>query len=149
MRTALLIAVILALSPLSAMAEDAVRINDPWARATILSSRPGAAYLTIESARDDRLLTVESPVADRVMIHATENNDDINRMVHLDALDLPAGEPVALAPGGTHLMLMGLNERLTEGARFPLTLRFERAGEVTVTVPVLGIATKGPAEDIP
>jgi len=147
MRTALLIAAILTLSPLSALAEDAVRVIDPWARASVLTSRPAAAYLTMESARDDRLLTVESPVADRVMIHATKTDGDVNRMVHLDALDLPAGEPVVLAPGSTHLMLMGLKERLTEGARFPVTLRFEQAGEITISVPVLGIGAKGPMED--
>jgi len=147
MRPALLIAVIFALSPLSAIAEDAVRIIDPWARASVLASRPGAAYLTMESARDDWLLAVESPVADRVMIHATKTDGEVNRMVHLDALDLPAGERVVLAPGGTHLMLMGLTEGLTEGSRFPVTLQFERAGEITVSVPVLGIGAKGPMED--
>ena len=132
------------------MAEETVRVIDPWTRATILMSRPGAVYLTVESARDDRLLSVESPVADRVMIHKTENNDGVNRMVHLDAMNLPAGERVVLAPGGTHLMLMGLSERLTEGARFPVTLRFEQTSEVTVTVPVpvLGVGAKGPKEDM-
>lgn len=148
MRTALLVVAALALSQTSAMAEETMKLIEPWARATILASRPGAVYLTIESARDDRLLSVESPVADRVMIHTTENNDGVNRMVHLDALNLPAGERVVLAPGGTHLMLMGLSERLTEGARFPVTLRFQQAGEVTVTVPVLGVGAKGPTENI-
>jgi len=148
MRTALLIVAALTLSPLSATAEETVRIIEPWARATILASRPGAAYLTIESARDDRLISIESPVADRVMIHASDNNDGVNRMVHLDTLDLPAGKSVVLAPGGTHLMLMGLKERLIEGARVPVTLRFERAGEVTITVPVLGIGARSPTEDI-
>lgn len=148
MRTALLVVAALALSQTSAMAEETMKLIEPWARATILASRPGAVYLTIESARDDRLLSVESPVADRVMIHTTENNDGVNRMVHLDALNLPAGERVVLAPGGTHLMLMGLSERLTEGARFPVTLRFHQASEVTVTVPVLGVGANGPTENI-
>ncbi len=148
MRTALLIVAVLALPPVSAMADETVRIVEPWSRATILASRPGAVYLTIESARDDRLLSVESPVADQVTIHTTEFNDDVNRMVHLDALSLPAGERVVLAPGGTHLMLMGLSERLTEGARFPVTLRFDQADEVTVTVPVLGVGADGPEEDM-
>lgn len=148
MRTTLLIVAALILLPLSATAEDAIRIFESWARASVLASRPGVAYLTIESARDDRLLSVESPVADRVMIHATEKKDDVNRMVHLDTLELPAGKSVMLAPGGTHLMLVGLKEWLIEGAWVPVTLRFERAGEVTITVPVLGIGARGPTEDI-
>lgn len=89
MRTALLIFAILALSPLSAMAEEAVRIIEPWARASVLSSHPVAVYLTIESVHNDRLISVESPIADRVTIHATQSNDGVSRMMHLSALDLP------------------------------------------------------------
>lgn len=148
MRTALLMVVVLVASPFSAVAEDAIRIIEPWARASVLASRPGAAYLAIESASDDRLLSIESPVADRIMIHVTETNDGVNRMVHLDMLDLPAGKSVVLAPGGTHLMLIGLKERLIEGAQVAVTLQFERAGEVTITVPVLAIGSRGPKEDI-
>lgn len=66
-------------------------------------------------------------------------------MVHLDALDLPAGQTVRFAPGGMHLMLTGLTGKLLEGARFPPILAFERAGEITVEVPVFGVAASGPA----
>ena len=124
-----------------------VTVTDPWARATILASRPGAAYLTIESSADDRLLDLSSPVASDVMIHATETDaEGVNRMAHVEALDLPAGKPVTMAPGGMHLMLMGLNTRLEEGMSFPLTLTFEKVGEITVEVPVLGVAAAGPGD---
>ena len=79
------------------------------------------------------------------MIHASETDaDSVARMIHLDALDLPAGRMVRFAPGGMHLMLMGLAGKLDEGASFPLTLTFERAGAITVGVPVLGVAATGP-----
>ncbi|MHA7882094.1 copper chaperone PCu(A)C [Nitratireductor rhodophyticola] len=129
-----------------ALAQESVRVFDAWARATILASRPGAAYLTIESAAEDRLLGVTTPVAGHVMIHAVEKDGDVSRMKHIETLELPASQRVTLAPGGMHLMLMGLQDKLSEGTTFPMTLSFENAGEVTVEVSVLGIAAEGPRE---
>ncbi|MEM9762959.1 MAG: copper chaperone PCu(A)C [Pseudomonadota bacterium] len=129
----------------SAAAVADVAVSDPWARASILASRPRAAYLTLRSDADDRLLSATTPVADHVMIHASETDADaVTRMIHLDALDLEAGQTVRFAPGGMHLMLMGLAGKLEEGAPFPLMLNFERAGSITVEVPVLGVAATGP-----
>ncbi|WP_027255774.1 copper chaperone PCu(A)C [Leisingera aquimarina] len=122
-----------------------VKVSAPWARATIIAGRPGAGYLSLTSETGDRLLSVSSPVAGEVMLHAVESGENgVSRMVHLDALDLPEGETVTLAPGDMHLMLMQLTQKLEEGTNFPLTLTFETAGEITVEVPVLGIAATGP-----
>jgi copper(I)-binding protein len=142
-KTIILLVAIWSIS-LPAAANETVRVLDAWARATILASRPGAAYVTIESASDDRLLGVTTPAADHVMIHAIESDGDVSRMKHVEVLEIPAGQRIALAPGGMHLMLMGLHDKLKEGAMFPMTLRFEKAGEVTVEVSVLGIAADGP-----
>jgi copper(I)-binding protein len=60
------------------------------------------------------------------------------------ALDVPANRPVTLAPGAMHLMLAGLHEKLREGQKFPMTLRFENAGEISIDVAILGIAAAGP-----
>lgn len=140
---AMILAALALLVPTAALAE--VAVSEPWARASILASRPGAAYLALESASGDRLLGVTAPVAEQVTMHAVEQADDgTSRMVLLPALDLPPGERVELAPGGTHLMLMGLKDKLAEGSRFFLTLEFEAAGPITVEVPVLGIAATGP-----
>ena len=140
--TATVLAVWAVASP--ALAEESIRVFDAWARATILSSRPGAAYLTIESGTEDRLLDLTTPVAGQVMIHAVEKDGDVSHMKHIGTLELPAGERITLAPGGMHMMLMGLQDKLSEGTTFPLTLNFEKAGEVTVDVSVLGIAAEGP-----
>lgn len=129
-----------------ALAQETVRVFDAWARASVLASRPGAAYVTIESTSDDTLIGASTPVAKRVMIHAVEKDGDVSRMKHVEALELPAGQQVTLAPGGMHLMLMGLQDKLSEGTAFPMTLRFEIAGEITVDVSVLGIAAEGPQE---
>ena len=138
-----LAAACIATFPAAALAE--VVVSDPWARASILASRPGAAYLTLHSDADDRLLSATTPVADHVMIRASETGaDSVTRMIHLDALDLEAGQTVRFAPGGMHLMLLGLAGKLDEGASFPLTLTFESAGAITLEVPVLGVAATGP-----
>jgi len=129
-----------------ALAQESVRVFDAWARACVLASRPGAAYVTIESAAEDRLLDVTTPVAGQVMIHAVEKDGDVSRMKHIETLELPAGEQVTHAPGGMHLMLMGLQDKLSEGTAFPMTLNFGKAGEITVDVSVLGIAAEGPQE---
>lgn len=139
----ILAAFLLAVAPTLAAAD--VIVTSPWARASILVDRPGAAYLTLESDTGDRLIAVETPAAGRVMLHGSETDaNGLSRMVHIEELDLPPGEPVTLAPGGMHLMLMGLAAELDEGATFPLILRFETAGERIVEVPVLGIAATGP-----
>lgn len=144
MTMARIVAVAIALLvPVSAFAESVV-VSKPWARASIIASRPAAVYLTLESRAGDRLTGITTPVADEVVVHAVEEENGVSRMVHLPSLNLPAGELVTLAPGGTHMMLIGLDAKLIEGERFPMTLRFDKAPAVTVDVPVLGIAAHGP-----
>lgn len=138
-----LVALLFAVAPTLAAAD--VVVTAAWARASILTNRPGAAYFTLESDKGDRLIAIKTPVADRVMLHGTETDaNGVSRMIHIETLDLPPGEAVTLAPGGMHLMLMGLAAKLEQGASFPLILRFDTAGEITVDVPVLGVAASGP-----
>ena len=138
-----LLALLATALPLAAHAD--VTVSDPWARASILASRPAAAYLTLESDGGDRLIAARTPVAGGVMVHMTETDDaGLGRMKHVTRVDLPAEEAVTFAPGGMHLMLTSLSEKLVEGTSWPLTLRFETAGEVTVDVPVLGAGASGP-----
>ena len=114
-------------------------VTHPWARATAAASVPGVGYLVIENtgAEDDRLLGAGSPAAARVELHRTVIEDGIARMRPApDGVALPAGAIVELAPGGYHFMLMGLAAPLAAGTRVPLTLRFERAGEVAVELAV-------------
>ena len=130
---------------LTAPAWGDVSVTDPWARASILAARPVAAYFTIQSTEQDRLVALTTPIAAKVMIHAVEVDEDgISRMHHIEALELPAGQPVTLTPGIMHLMLMGIESKLEEGTSFPMTLVFEKAGEVVIEFPVLGAAAAGP-----
>jgi copper(I)-binding protein len=135
---------------LTAMAEDVARagsvvIADPWARASIVAGRPGAAYLTLrnEGAEPDALVEVITPAAGHAMLHETTlSADGVARMGHVSALEIPPGGAATLAPGGHHLMLMDLSAPLREGETVALTLRFRSGAEATVTGP----AAKGPAD---
>lgn len=114
-------------------------IDHPWARATAPQQANGGAYFTITNggSTPDRLLEVRSPVADRVELHTHDvDSAGVMRMRQVDAIDVPAGEATALRPGGLHVMLIGLENRLVQGEQFPLTLVFETAGPLEVEVTV-------------
>ena len=115
-----------------------LEIVHPWARASAGNAKNGAAYMTIEnrSGTADRLLSASSPIAKMVELHAHVMENDVMQMRPVDAVDLAPGETTKLAPGGLHVMMMGLQETLVEDSTFPLTLHFEQAGEITVDVVV-------------
>ena len=116
-----------------------IRIAHPWARPTLPGQPVGGGYLKLENrgSAADRLVGVSAEgTAARVEIHEMKLEGETMRMRRVDGLALPAGKSVALEPGGYHLMLMELKAPLAEGARFPLKLRFEQAGEVTVEIKV-------------
>ena len=113
-----------------------IRIGHPYARATV-AGQPGGAFLKLENGgADDKLLSASTEIATGAELHSMAMEGDVMRMRQVDAIALPSGKTVELKPGGLHLMLFGLKAPLKSGDKFPLTLRFEKAGEVTVTVNV-------------
>ena len=116
-----------------------LEIDHPWARATAPQAQNGAAYFTVTNhgATADRIIEARSPVAATVELHTHDvDGEGVMRMRELEAIDLPAGEATALRPGGLHVMLIGLGDRLVEGESFPLTIVFAAAGAVEVEVQV-------------
>ena len=122
-----------------------IEITNAWARATPGSATTGAAYLTIVSPAADRLVTASSPVAKGAQLHTMTMRGNIMKMRQIDGIDLPAGEIVTLKPGATHIMLLGLTQRLQPGQSFPLTLHFDKAGTQAVNVTVEAAGAMGPA----
>ena len=118
--------------------DGSIEIVAPWARASVAGVPSGGAFLTIinKGTTDDQLVSASTPVAGMAELHRTENDNGVMRMVPIAAIDVKAGQKVALAPGGYHVMLMDLKAPLTEGQSFPLTLVFDKAGKIDVMVKV-------------
>ena len=123
-----------------------IQVRHPWARATPPGATVAAGYLEIRNnGKDaDRLLSASTPAAKRVELHVTEHSNHIAKMRQLRAFEVPGRERLALSPGGAHLMLVDIVQPLKKGERFPLTLRFERAGELEVEVEVQELGARHP-----
>jgi periplasmic copper chaperone A len=106
-----------------------VTVTHPWTRATAPAQPVGGAFMTLTSDRDTALIAASSPVAKTVEIHEMKMEGNVMIMRPLPTLALPAGKPVALEPGGYHLMLMGLKQPLKEGDRVPITLVVQGKGK--------------------
>lgn len=136
---------ILAASAIAAPAQTGdIQIKNAWARATPGGAQTAAAYVTVESTAGDRLTGVSTPAAQNAEIHSMTMEGSVMKMRQVDGIDLPAGKPVTLKPGGYHIMLTGLAKPLKEGDSFPLTLDFAKAGKRQVTVAVGKIGAMGP-----
>ena len=117
----------------------ALVIDGAFSRATASAGVPGVAYLRIRNTgtEPDRLVSASTPAAGQVSLHANMRDGDVMRMRALTGIDVPAGATVALSPDSRlHLMLESLRAPLRADNTVVLTLRFERAGEVQVTLPV-------------
>jgi periplasmic copper chaperone A len=151
MRAAACATVVLYLPGTAAYAED-VRAGDlvitqAWSRATPGGAKIGGGYLTIENkgSSPDRLIGGSTAIADKVQVHEMAMNNGVMTMRPLEkGLTIEPGKTVKLAPGGYHLMLVDLNNPLKKGEQVPVTLKFEKAGEVQVSLDVEGIGAQGP-----
>ena len=91
------------------------------------------------------LTGMSTPLAMMPEIHETTTNaEGVSSMAPAGEINIAPGEAAELAPGGLHAMLMRLQEPMGEGESFRLTLNFSDGGDVTVEVPILGIAARGP-----
>ena len=117
-----------------------IMVADPYARAATANAPTGAAFMVLmnHGTHDDRLIAARSPAAARVELHSHDAGaDGVMRMGPIaGGIPLPAGGSHILARGGDHLMFLGLTRPFEQGARIPLTLVFEKAGEITLEIPV-------------
>jgi copper(I)-binding protein len=123
-----------------------VEIDKPWVRATPPGAKIAAGYMTIrnKSGTQDRLVGASSPAAGRVETHVNIKDGEILRMREVKGYDIPAKGTFELKPGGAHLMLVDIKQPFKEGDKVPVTLRFERAGEVKVDFRVEPLAAAAP-----
>lgn len=144
-RSALMLSFMLATSALADAAD--IIVENAWSRASLGMSRPGAAYMEIRNEGDEpvTLAGLRTDLAMMPEIHRTSTDaQGVSSMSPAGKIAIAPGETVALEPGGLHAMLMQLQRPMEKGESFPLTLTFSDGGEITVDVPILGIAARGP-----
>jgi len=119
-------------------ATDPITVQEAWVRASPAMAQAAAAYMIIENhtSADDQLLSAASDVAATVELHESAESGGLMTMTPVSAIPVPANGQAELAPGGLHIMLIGLTRELVVGAEVTLTLNFEKAGLITVTVPI-------------
>ena len=123
-------------------------ITQAWSRATPGGAKIGGGYLTIENkgSAPDRLIHCSGDVAGKIEVHEMSMKNGVMTMRPLDnGLTIEPGKTVKLAPGGFHLMLFDLKNPLKQGDKVPVTLEFEKAGKVTISLDVQGLGAQGPA----
>jgi copper(I)-binding protein len=122
-------------------------ITQVWSRATPGGAKIAGGYLTIENkgTAPDRLIGGSAEVSDKIQVHEMAVNNGVMTMRQLDkGLTIEPGKMIKLAPGGYHLMLMDLKAPLKQGDKVPVTLEFEKAGKVKLSLDVQGVGAPGP-----
>lgn len=123
-----------------------LKIVHPWSRATPPGAKVAGGYFSITNigSSPDRLLSISSEISAKTELHEMGVKDGVMTMRPVSGgLEIPAGGKVALAPGGYHLMFVGLKRQPKQGKTFPATLTFEKAGTVAVEFAVEGMGETG------
>jgi periplasmic copper chaperone A len=126
---------LLALLPVAPVLAQ-VNVTGAWARVTVPGQMGTGAFMTLTSKDGARVIGAASPVAGVVEIHEMAMEGNVMKMRAVAALDLPAGQPVELKPGGYHVMLLDLNRTLKIGEKIPISLQIETHDRRLVTMPI-------------
>ncbi|HOL64550.1 MAG TPA: copper chaperone PCu(A)C [Accumulibacter sp.] len=131
-------------------ASSDIEINDPWVRGTVVGQQATGAFMELRSQNGSALIGASSPLAAITEVHEMKMDGSVMKMRPIVRLDLPAGKPVKLAPGGYHVMLTNLKQVLKKGDAVPLTLRFEgpdkKISETRINAPVRDLTAGATAE---
>jgi len=115
-----------------------VSVEDAWSRPVPAAGGNGAVFMRLVNGGNeaDQLVGGESPAAGAVEVHKTTMEAGVMKMEHIAGLEIPAKGKVSLEPGGYHVMLIGVNQALQPGDTLPITLNFEKSGEMQLEVQV-------------
>src|SRR5688500_10290945 len=129
-----------------------IHLDNAWARRTppmaqqeqgghggsAMHPNNSAVYVTITNhgRGPDALVAAATPAATGVELHETVEQVGKRVMQPRPQFDIPTGGTLELKPGSYHLMLLGVNRALNPGETVPLTLTFQKAGQVSIAVPV-------------
>ena len=121
-----------------------IDVKNVWARDTVGGTANAAVFMTITAPSADRLVAASTPAAKKTDLMTMAGGSGAMEMTYVKDVDLRAGTPVSLNPMGLHVWLADLTQPLKAGQSFPLTLKFEKAGERQVTVSVIEPAATPP-----
>ena len=118
--------------------DNGLNITQAWSRAMPPSAPTGAVYFVLRNPgeTDDRLVGAQTPQAGKAELHTHVHKGEMMSMQQVESVAVPAAAQVEFKPGGHHVMMFDMTKPLVAGEQFPLTLRFEKAGEITVEVDV-------------
>ena len=123
----------------------AVTVTEAWSRATTGAAQTAAIYVTVTAGQPDRLTGASTPAAATTELHQSRMEGGVMQMRAVpDGLPVSPGSPIHMAPGGYHLMLMGLKRPLRQGDHVPVTLTFDHAGTITADAIVAGPGASAP-----
>jgi len=111
-----------------------IRIGHIWARVTTATTAAVYAPFINIGSKADELISITSPMADKIEIYQNVDDHGIMRMNKIEHLILEPNMPMSLSPNGRHIMLFGLKSQLKEGKTFPITFEFKRTGQMHVDV---------------
>ena len=123
-----------------------IQVRHAWARATPPGAEVAAGYLEIRNTgkEADRVIGASTPAAARVELHTTAREGGVMKMREVTGFEVPAHKRLELRPSGSHLMLVGLRRPLVKGQRIPLTLHFERGGDLHVELEIHAAVSSKP-----
>ncbi|MCZ8016301.1 MAG: copper chaperone PCu(A)C [Limnobacter sp.] len=125
--------------------QDGISVQNAWVRPTVGEQDATGGYLTITSEEPLALVGVASPAAEISEVHEMKMDGDIMRMRMAERIELKAGEPLELKPGGYHLMLMSLTAPIQAGQEVELSLLFEKPDGSRIEMPVKAVAGQNAA----
>ena len=117
---------------------DAVSVSDAFTRATAPGQQVAGGFMKIENKGNtpDQLLSASSPAAGDVQLHEMAMEGNVMKMRQVKDIAVPSNGSVELKPGGYHLMFMNLKGPFVAGQTVPVKLKFAKAGEIEVKLPV-------------
>ena len=121
-----------------------LKIENPYARSTVPGQKAAGGFMKIENkGAVDQLVSASSPVAGEMQLHSMSMDGNVMKMREVKTIEVPANGSVELKPGGLHLMFMDIKAPLKAGESVPVKLKFQKAGEVEIKVPVRDISGSG------
>jgi periplasmic copper chaperone A len=123
-----------------------LKVRHPWTRVPAAGEKSAGAYMEIRNAgkESERLIGAASSAAERIELYVVTRTGESATIRQTSTLQISARRRLFLRPEGSHLLLVGIRNRLRKGDRVPLTLHFEKGGKFEIELEVQASDTRKP-----